>query len=253
MEEKNTRRKRGGRSVSLVLFCCAAVVGVSAWSLFAAGRFERDVVSDTGEDTKVSVSDGEQNIAGTYPDLGVTNVFDEVVPDKVPVSDENFENNFSETANPVENAENEPAISDGAVENEPPTFVWPVSGEVAAAFSADTPTYDRTMADWRTHEAIDIAAEIGTRVFAAADGTVSDVYADTMYGTTVVIEHAGGIVSVYSNLAATPTVSIGDAVKCGDVIGSVGDTALCYQGDVSHLHFAMSAAGSAVNPEDYMP
>ena len=48
---------------------------------------------------------------------------------------------------------------------------------------------------------------IRDRVLAAADGTVSDIYADDLLGTTVVISHGGGIESVYSNLAELPTVA----------------------------------------------
>ena len=49
-------------------------------------------------------------------------------------------------------------------------------------------------------------------MLAAADGTVSDIYADDLLGTTVVISHGGGIESVYSNLAELPTVTVGQSV-----------------------------------------
>jgi murein DD-endopeptidase MepM/ murein hydrolase activator NlpD len=102
------------------------------------------------------------------------------------------------------------------------------------------------MADWRTHAAIDIAAEIGTTVIAAASGTVKSVYSDDLYGTTVTIDHGGGLVSLYANLAALPAVSEGEYVGVGDVIGSVGATAIAEAGDVTHLHFAMIIDGSPV-------
>jgi murein DD-endopeptidase MepM/ murein hydrolase activator NlpD len=82
--------------------------------------------------------------------------------------------------------------------------------------------YDKTMADWRTHSGIDIEASLGAKVVATANGRVEAVYNDEMFGTTVVISHGGSLRSVYCNLAAEPTVKAGDAVRMGDVIGSVG-------------------------------
>ena len=133
------------------------------------------------------------------------------------------------------------------------SFIWPVAGKVAVEYSPDTLIFNKTMADWRTHDGVDIAAQIGTKVFAAADGKVDAVYADDMFGTTVVINHGSGIISVYSNLAATPTVKVGDAVTMGSVIGAVGDTALAETGEVAHLHYAMKAENASVDPADYLP
>ena len=113
--------------------------------------------------------------------------------------------------------------------------------------------YDTTMGDWRTHDGVDIAAALGTHVMAGADGTVTDVYDDPLYGTTVVISHGGGYETVYSNLAATPTVEIGDKVSAGDTIGAVGTTAICEAGEVYHLHFAMSCDGASLDPRNTSP
>ena len=86
-----------------------------------------------------------------------------------------------------------------------------------------------------------------------ASGKVTEVYRDDLFGTTVVIAHSGGLTSQYSNLAATPTVAAGDSVTVGQVIGAVGDTALCETGEVCHLHFAMTKDGVSVDPDDYLP
>ena len=113
--------------------------------------------------------------------------------------------------------------------------------------------YDPTMADWRTHDGVDILAQQGEVVVAAGDGEVVSVTQDDLYGTTVVIDHGSGIKTQYSNLADTPTVSPGDKVKGGDVIGSVGKTAICEIGQGSHMHFAMSRDGASVDPTTYIP
>lgn len=132
-------------------------------------------------------------------------------------------------------------------------FTWPVNGPVIAGFSVEALAYDETMGDWRTHAGLDIAASIGTQVKATASGTVSALYADDLMGTTVEIDHGNGLVSVYSNLAAVPTVKVGDSVTTGSVIGSVGATAPAESGRAPHLHFAMYRGNEAVDPENYLP
>lgn len=140
----------------------------------------------------------------------------------------------------------------------PPTatasvFTWPVKGEVLRAWSVETLVYDETMGDWRSHDGVDIASAAGTQVMAPAGGTVSDLYTDDLMGTTVVILHADGVMSTCSNLAAVPTVEIGDTVRTGDVIGSVGATAIGESAEASHLHLSMTKNGVSVDPLEYLP
>ncbi len=132
-------------------------------------------------------------------------------------------------------------------------FIWPVSGKISMSYSVDYPVYNRTMADWRTHDGIDVEAEIGTRVLAIAAGTVTDIYDDPMYGTTVVLSHGSELISVYSNLAATPSVDIGDSVTTAAVIGAVGDTSIAEASEPSHLHLSMMLSDESVDPISYLP
>ncbi len=133
------------------------------------------------------------------------------------------------------------------------SFIWPLNGSISVPYSPDALIYDRTMGDWRTHDGVDLAAPLGTKVMAAADGVVTDIVADEMYGTTVVIDHGAGVVSEYSNLTEMPTVKIGDSVTMSSVIGAIGNTALCESGEVTHLHFRMTVNGESVNPSEYLP
>ena len=138
-------------------------------------------------------------------------------------------------------------------EPEPPSWVSPVQGEIGRAYTVDALAYDQTMRDWRTHDGIDVLAKKGELVRSASSGTVKSVGDDDLYGTTVIIDHGDGISSVYSGLAAEPPVCVGDKVKAGEVIGSVGDTALCEIGQESHVHIAMTRDGKSVDPTEYLP
>lgn len=130
--------------------------------------------------------------------------------------------------------------------------VWPVSGSALMAYSADKLSYNATVKDWRTHEGVDLAAADGENVKAACAGTVTAVYDDELLGTTVVLSHTDGYTTQYSNLAAVPAVAVGDSVAAGDVIGSVGGTALLETGEEPHLHFAVFENGTPVDPAEFV-
>ena len=87
--------------------------------------------------------------------------------------------------------------------NEPaellPQVVSPLDGTTVTVFSMTELLYDTTMADWRTHDGIDVQAEEGAAVKTAAGGTVQSVTDDELMGTTVVIDHEGGYTTRYSS------------------------------------------------------
>ncbi len=131
-------------------------------------------------------------------------------------------------------------------------FVAPLVGEVSVKHSVDTPVFSETLGEWRVHKGIDITADESAEVFAAEDGKVTKVYGDPLLGKTVEITHDGGIVTKYSNLAPTVTVSEGDSVKSGALIGNVGDSSISELAEEPHIHFEMLVNGVSVNPLDYL-
>ncbi len=104
-----------------------------------------------------------------------------------------------------------------------------------------------------THEGVDIAAPLGAQVMAVSGGVVAEIAEDDLYGTTVRIDHPNGLQSVYCNLAVEPTVYVGDNVSVGEIIGAVGDTALCETNEVTHLHFELRRDGLSVDPSELLP
>ena len=116
----------------------------------------------------------------------------------------------------------------------------------------DCLSYNPTTRDWRVHDGMDIAAEAGTAVCAAADGTVYTTYTDDTMGTTVVIRHDGGYVTVYSSLDSALSVAAGDTVTLGQTIGTVGNTALLESAIGDHLHFSVSCNDKSVDPAQFL-
>ncbi len=142
--------------------------------------------------------------------------------------------------------------SEGSAPNKPAAvYVRPVDGAVIKGYFADALVFSETMQDFRTHSGVDIAAPVGAPVLAYTDGTVAKVYDDPFMGTTVEINHEAGVVSVYKNLSADRAEGIkaGAAVKTGDVIGTVGSSAIIEIADASHLHFELWMNGDCIDAE----
>lgn len=130
--------------------------------------------------------------------------------------------------------------------------ILPVGGETIAAYAMDCLSYNETTRDWRVHNGIDLAAEEGAPVIAAADGTVYTTYEDDSLGYTVVIRHAGGYTTRYSSLQKDLCVEPGDTVTMGQTIGYAGDTALVETVMGAHVHFSVSCQDAPMNPADFL-
>ena len=149
-----------------------------------------------------------------------------------------------------------PEMPDFTIEPEPTAIPGtgiamepPVDGDIIRVFAVNSLIYSETLQQWMTHSGVDIAAPKDTEVRVILDGTVENVYTDDMMGVTVIIAHANGMKSVYSNLKAEPPVKIGSEVKCRELIGYIGDTAICECAEESHLHFEIHINGQPVDPE----
>lgn len=97
---------------------------------------------------------------------------------------------------------------------------------------------------WKMHTGIDIGAGKETDILAAADGTVIRTAFSYGYGNYVMIDHGGGVVTLYAH-SCKILVRVGDKVKRGDVIALVGTTG-CSTG--YHIHFEVRVNGSYKDP-----
>ena len=272
-----------GKGFYIVLFVCVAVIGVSAWLLLFSeyspldlGDAQEDYLDVMADIDDVSApidlrDDGElesgddtqpQSGTGTQDEEGgaSTNQDSTGTPDAGALTVEPGNTQDEDNTQPQEDAGNTQEPQETVTEEPEPqvtaddlSFIWPLSGSISVEYSPDALIYDKTMGDWRTHDGIDIGAQIGTKVMAISDGTVTDISQDDMMGTTITIDHGAGVVSIYSNMASVPAVVVGDSVTMGSVIGSVGDTALAETSEVAHLHLSMTVDGESADPTDYLP
>lgn len=99
------------------------------------------------------------------------------------------------------------------------------------------------------HQGIDLAAPVGTPIYATADGTVSDAgYNRGGYGNLIKLDHGRGIETRYGHLSRI-MVSPGQRVTRGQLIGRMGSTG---RSTGSHLHYEVRIDGRAVNPIPFM-
>ena len=237
--ENKLRSVLSGTGFYVLLAVCLIVAAVSGWFLLfgtdsapeeeapppaAVSAPARDVYVPEPEDTGGPEDEPSAEVSAPAP------VEVEIVPamPEVPVDD-----------TPV-------------IAQEPRLVVEPLKGEVLMAFSMDQLVYSPTLADWRTHDGVDISAAPGSTVLAATSGTVASVEDDPMMGTTVTIDHEGGYTTVYANLQAKPTVLPGDLVTAGQIIGAVGSTAAAEAAQSPHLHFSVTQDGEAVDPSEFL-
>lgn len=132
------------------------------------------------------------------------------------------------------------------------TFIKPVEGEISKEFAKDNLSYSNTLKEWTTHLGVDIKADKASVVKAASDGTVKSIKNDPRYGLTIVMEHESGYTTVYSNLLSTEFVVVGEKVKQGQSIATVGTSATFEIADETHLHFEILKDNVNIDPATCM-
>lgn len=125
------------------------------------------------------------------------------------------------------------------------SWVWPTSGQITSGYGYRVhPIYGTR----RMHTGLDISGSYGQAIVAANDGLVIAAYCSAGgYGCRVVIDHGGGIGSLYAHQSSF-AVRQGQVVGAGEVIGYVGSTGASTG---PHLHFEIRRNGSPTDPRAY--
>ncbi len=175
----------------------------------------------------------------------------------------NFEVRQNLTDVPDERFETEPETQETTIPEttEKPTeyaepftdsFVLPLGTDISKDYNPDTPVYNKTMDDWRTHPAVDFSGDSGAQVKAVAAGKVVKIYDDALYGTVVEIDHGNELIAKYCGInRETLEIKESSTVKADTLIGYLGEIP-CEKNEISHLHFEMIYKGNNTDPLEVM-
>jgi len=124
--------------------------------------------------------------------------------------------------------------------------LWPVTGRITSSFGERQDPI--LTGEGEFHTGVDIAASFGARVHAAADGVVEKAGWETGYGRVIILNHGNGIQTLYAHLSGF-AVTVGQQVRCGQVIGYVG---LSGRTTGPNLHYEVRIHNTPVNPHKYL-
>jgi murein DD-endopeptidase MepM/ murein hydrolase activator NlpD len=153
--------------------------------------------------------------------------------------EEDYQAASAEIAAALSRVAEEPSYGNG-------TFIRPIAGApINSGFGTRTDPVTGTQA---FHSGIDFGASCGTPIRAAGSGKVLSAAPSDGYGNATVINHGGGLATLYGHQSAF-AVSAGQVVTQGQVIGYVGSTG---KSTGCHLHFEVRVNGNPVNPLGYL-
>ena len=222
----DNKRSRGGKGYYIALILCAAAIWITGYVYYRNVNQPREAsLQETYEDVLVGTLGTE--------DVAVLATQPQTQPQTTPPA-------------------STPEPSTAPTVKKALKTVSPVSGETIFGYSMEALSYNQTTRDWRVHNGVDLAAEAGAEVKAAADGEVYTVFEDDSMGTTVVIRHQDGYITCYSSLTKDLGVKAGDTVAMGDVIGCAGTSAIVESSLGSHVHFSVTQNDAPMDPMEFL-
>lgn len=136
--------------------------------------------------------------------------------------------------------------SDAASESATSASTQPVAGRMLNAYSGDELVYNKTLQDWRTHNGVDYACEVGAAVSAPTAGEVAAVGAEDNWGGVVRIRDNNGRVWRLCGVSS-PEVSVGEKVTVGQLLGKAGSVG-CECAEESHIHLEVMEGQAYLDP-----
>ena len=266
-KKKDFFRKEGFYLVLFVCLCIVATVAAFTIRKNSVAKEENKVNNELSlnevEDNTSSETDSsfnKQNAERVENNDELANNSEEILsePEVADAEEQVADNTQEEVAeNQVTESTQEETADVSAGNDTQIVLSLPIDGNVAISreFGKMIRTYsDETRSEDTSRRGIDINAAVGTVVKAAAEGKVEEVSSNTTDGTYVVVAHANGLKTKYTNLSEEVKVATGDVVSAGTEIGTVGNTSGIFTskvcGDVLNLQI-QDANGNDVDPSAY--
>lgn len=263
--ERNMMKNKTKRIiVNGIVLSALAAVGVTAFQLGTSPVKEESFPEETQEETQIQSNVTEENETeeDNSIDVGITKAEASIENEDHSVGSGTSE--VSVKPGNVENEIQEPDLEESTEEvaaaislpelnfSEDTLMQWPVNGNILLDYSMDQTTYFPTLDQYRLSPAIAVQAAEGAPVTAAAAGEVFSIENDAKTGTTITMELGNGYQAVYGQLKDI-TVSEGDIIKEGAIIGYISAPTKYYSTEGSNLYFAMKQNGEPIDPIVYLP
>lgn len=200
------------------------------------GEGASELGSDIGEGASELSSDMGEGASELGSDMGeqISNMGDDM------------RNGVSDTLSAVDG----PVSSFSFSSNE--TLIWPVdTTDVVLEYSPDSTIYFATLDKYKTNDAVCIRSEVGTPVYASADGTVTNIGYNEEIGNFVSLNLGSDYLLTYGQIKDIQ-LSEGDTVKAGDLVCYVATPTKYYSVEGANLYLKLSVDGSTVDPLDYL-
>lgn len=127
-----------------------------------------------------------------------------------------------------------------------------LNATISKSYNSTALQYNETLKQYEAHLGMDFVAAAGSKVYSVLDGQVLEVGNNYLQGNYVIISHDNGLKSVYSSLDDNISVSKGDYVSKGDIIGCVGSSAYSELQEGNHLHFELLDNDKKIDPAGYL-
>lgn len=242
--ENKEKNPQINRAAYLIILSILAVLAVLAIATSSANRARREGTETqppavTTEPLRTTPSAGTKDpLHTTTPDTTVAPVT--AAPAPITTAPQTTKAPETQTSAPVDAT--------------PLKLLLPVSGQLLQGHDLEVPVWSDTMADYRTHCGMDIAAQMGASVCAAADGVIAQIWEDPMMGQCISVKHKGDAMTIYRNLSKVIPVGIeeGVEVRAGQLIANIGESAMIEIAEVPHLHFELMVGDEYADPLDYL-
>ena len=129
-------------------------------------------------------------------------------------------------------------------------LLWPMEGNVILNYSMDSTVYFPTLQQYKYNPAVIIEGEVNDKVYAVAEGKVTDISNSEETGCTMTVDLGDGYEAVYGQLKE-PNFAKGDYVEAGHVVGFVAEPTKYYSVEGSNLYFALRKDGVPVDPVEF--
>lgn len=234
--------KEKGFYISLICgIVCLAAFGFICMRVFSDGV-------DDNPDNATVAQETEKPVVTEVPAATLQPVTEQTTTDNVKSEVK------KKTPKPVVTPKSRPAMSSKRVSAEDRLhfdqetgLLWPVEGDILIEYSADKVVFFPTLSQFKTNPAVIIGSKVGESVKSSANGVVKSIEKNDETGTTVTVAIGDDFKVVYGQLKDL-TVSKGDEVSEGQVIGKIAKPTKYFSVEGANLYYQVKQKGETVNP-----